>query len=81
MNKLQEQIKEVERVVGVIQEAVKEIKNTGLNEELIFYALHKVSNKNMSRPRFGVKDTITITQIKAVLRGVSELKDYMFPEE
>lgn len=62
--------------VSLIQKAVEEIKKTGLNEDILFFAIQRSAQK------FNKKYTpVSIADIRAIVSGINALESYMFPEE
>lgn len=70
---LQEQVKEMRKIIIAVQEGVCVLRATGLNEEVILYAIQRAS------PNAYRGTAVPINLIRAVLQGVEKIEEYMFP--
>ena len=71
-----ERIDDFRKKALAVQEAVCELRATGLNEHVIYFAIQRASQKhNTSMSPIGVGD------IKAIMQGLEGIEGYLFPEE
>ena len=72
---IEEQIKALREKVFAIQEGVSELRHYGLRNDLIYHAIQKSSQKfNKSLKPIAIGD------VKAIISGIENLYDYMFPK-
>ncbi len=65
--------------ITALQEAAKEIKESGLRESLFLTALQRAAQKHLEG--YASCKPIGIRYIKAILNGIEDIKEYMFPTE
>lgn len=69
-------ITELKQKVSALQKAVKELRQNGLNERILVFAIQQISNKYYAGyPKIGMAEA------KAFLRGIETIEDYLFPKE
>ncbi len=68
-------VEELKREVGILQHAVRELKASGINEDILLIAIQK------SAKRFYTGSPIRVKHIKWILKGLENLDEYLFLEE
>lgn len=73
---IEENIKSLKEKVHAIQEGVCELRHYGLRDELIYHAVQRAAQKHNKS-----YTPISIGDVKAIMSGLEELHDYMFPKK
>ena len=75
-NKFEQSVKDLKETVQAVQKGINDLKQSGLNEDLLIYAIQKAAQPfNHSYTQIKVGD------IKAMISGIENLKSYIFPKE
>ena len=71
-----DKIDELRKKAIAIQEGICQLKATGLNENVLYFAIQRASQRhNKSCAPIGIAD------IKAMMGGLQDIEKYLFPEE
>ena len=70
-----DQIKQLRKDMGALQKAVKSLKETGLNENLLAYIIQQ------SAKRFHTGTPVNLKFIKFILQGIEDIDVFVFPRE
>jgi len=70
------EIAELKEMVKKLQEAVEDIRDTGIRESLLYTAIQRSAGLHGHPAK-----VIPISFIKGTLEGIEYLEGYMFPEE
>lgn len=74
VNVFKDKIKDLGLKAEALQKAVKELKETGINENLLYHAIQCASQKYA--PAY---NKIGVGEVKAICKGIEGIKDYLFP--
>lgn len=71
-----DKLSELKQKTEALTEAFKSLKQTGINEDVLYFALQKCAQKyNTSYQPISIKD------VRAICKGIEDIAEYLFPEE
>lgn len=71
-------LQKLQKQISALRKAIIGLKATGLNESVLYHALQKCANKHYTQ-RYCKQ--IGIPMIRAIVEGIGDLEDYIFPPE
>ena len=74
-----ENLEEFMRKASALGKAVEELKATGINERVLFFAIQQSSNRHLTK--YGIHSIISVSEIKAICAGLEGIREYLFPED
>lgn len=75
---LEQKVEEFRSKITAIQKSVQQIKKTGMNENILYLIIQRSSQRFCSN-RYS--KPLSINDIKAIIAGIEDLPNYMFPPE
>lgn len=75
----QESIDKLKEQISVLQKAIRSMKRTGLSENILYKAILSSANRYYKSTYF--RKPITLKMIKAIVEGIENLEEYIFPPE
>lgn len=71
-------LQKLKRQIKALRKAVNSLRATGLNDTVLYNALKTCANRYY-KPKY--HKPISTTIIKAVVEGIGDLEDYIFPPD
>lgn len=68
----------LQKTVGKISSAVKQIKSSGINPDALYVLIQRAAGP---RPEYRKQGPIPLAIIKAVCDGLEDIEEYVFPKE
>ena len=75
---LEKRIGEFRDKIAAIQKSIGQIKRTGINENILYLIIQRSSQRFITS---GQMHPVTIGDVKAIIAGIEDLPEYMFPAE
>ncbi len=71
-------LKTLQKQIKALSKGINDLRATGINETVLYHALRSCANKHYSNRYY---KPIGTPVIKAVVEGIGDLEDYIFPPD